>query len=235
MEKPPCKGSAKKKEKHKNALLKTLPPSIQKLSDRIGLRQVPEDYIKKFLNEVIPKSSSYTLDEYKEYIFTVEKFKKRKKQLSQNKRKSLLSASEQRKLGVFKLDPKTTKYETFLPIHKLWGQYMQKMLNLRESLPEDLSGIYQKLLKADYHGCMLVVLSSVCHTYVGTKGIVVQETKNVFRLVDEEDKLKTIPKKGSIFSFELNGNVFKIYGDNFCFLPYERIRVKFKTRQIVNP
>ncbi|GIY39994.1 ribonuclease P protein subunit p29 [Caerostris darwini] len=210
METPPCKGSAKKKEKPKNALLKTLPPSIQKLSDRIGLRQVPEDYIKKFLNKVIPKSSSYTLDEYKD-------------------------ASEQRKLGVFKLDPKTTKYENFLPIHKLWCQYIQKMLNLRESLPEDLSGIYQKLLKADYHGCMLVVLSSVCHTYVGTKGIVIQETKNVFRLVDEEDKLKTIPKKGSIFSFELNGNVFKIYGDNFCFLPYERIRVKFKTRQIVNP
>ncbi|CAL1278862.1 unnamed protein product [Larinioides sclopetarius] len=102
-------------------------------------------------------------------------------------------------------------------------------------LPEDLSGIYQKLLKADYHGCMLVVASSVCHTYIGIRGIVVQETKNVFRLITEEDKLKTVPKKGSVFCFELNGYIFKIYGDNFCFVPYERIRVKYKTRQLVNP
>ncbi|CAL1278863.1 unnamed protein product [Larinioides sclopetarius] len=240
MSEPAASISAKKKEKKKknpenNPLFKSLPPSIEKLSERIGLRKVPENYIKQFLKENLPQQVSYTLNEYKEYIFSNEKFKKRKKQLGDKKRKTLLNASEQRRLAVFKLDPATTKFKTFIPVHELWKQYMQKMLQLRVPLPEDLSGIYQKLLKADYHGCMLVVASSVCHTYIGIRGIVVQETKNVFRLITEEDKLKTVPKKGSVFCFELNGYIFKIYGDNFCFVPYERIRVKYKTRQLVNP
>ncbi|GFS60641.1 ribonuclease P protein subunit p29 [Nephila pilipes] len=225
----------KREEKNKNILFKDLPPSIEKLSERINLRKVPADFIKTFLKENLPEKCTKDLHEYKKYILSFDKFKKRKRQLEQNKRKTLLNASEQRKLGIFKMDPQNTKFKTFVPIHLLWKQYMLKMLQLKEPLPDDLSGVYQKLLKADYHGCLLVVASSACHNFVGCKGIVIQETKNVFRLITEGDKVKTIPKKRSVFCFELNGNIFKIYGDNFCFVPYERIRVKFKTRNLVNP
>ncbi|GFY71997.1 ribonuclease P protein subunit p29 [Trichonephila inaurata madagascariensis] len=212
-------------------LSKNLPPSIEKLSERIGLRKVPDDYIKGFLKKTVPNP----LNEFKEYIFGIKKFKKRRNRMKRKKCKTLFNASEQRRLGILKIDPQSTKFQTFIPIHELWKQYMQKMLQLKEPLPHDLSGIYQKLSKADYHGCFLVVVSSACHNYVGSKGIVIQETKNVFRLITEENKIKTIPKKRSVFCFELNGNIFKIYGDNFCFVPYERIRVKFKTRNLVNP
>ncbi|PRD21483.1 UNVERIFIED_CONTAM: Ribonuclease P protein subunit p29 [Trichonephila clavipes] len=213
-------------------LSKNLPPSIEKLSERIGLRKVPDDYVKGFLEKTLPDP----YNRFEEYVFSIDKFRKRRNCLKQKKcKKTLFNASEQRRLGILKIDPQSTKFQTFIPIHELWKQYMQKMLQLKEPLPRDLSGIYQKLLKADYHGCFLVVVSSACHNYVGSKGIVIQETKNVFRLITEEDKIKTIPKKRSVFCFELNGNIFKIYGDNFCFVPYERIRVKFKTRNLVNP
>ncbi|GFR00646.1 ribonuclease P protein subunit p29 [Trichonephila clavata] len=230
MDEPELRKSIKKGKK--GITSKSLPPSIEKLSERIGLREVPNNYIRSFLEKIVPDPS---VDKYKKFIFSIVKFKKRRKRLQQNKRKTFLNASEQRRLGILKLDPQSTKFQTFIPIHELWKQYMQRMLQLKEPLPCDLSGIYQKLLKADYHGCLLVVVSSACHNYVGSKGIVIQETKNVFRLITEEDKIKTIPKKRSVFCFELNGNIFKIYGDNFCFVPYERIRVKFKTRNLVNP
>ncbi|XP_054714088.1 ribonuclease P protein subunit p29-like [Uloborus diversus] len=226
--------NAGKGKKQKNALLKSIPPSIEKLSDRIGLRKVPEDYIKTFLRENVPQSS-YTIDKFKEYVFSFDKFKRRKTAVKQKKRKTLLNANELRRLAIFKLDPESTKFQTFIPVHEMWKKYMKDVLQLTESLPDDLSGIYQKLLRADYHGCMLAVISSPCANYVGSKGIVVQETRNVFRLITEEDKIKTIPKKGTVFGFEFCNNVIKIYGDNFCHIPYERTRIKYKTKSIVQP
>lgn len=65
-------------------------------------------------------------------------------------------------------------------------------LSFIRNLPDDLSNIYQKLLRADYHGCMIVVASSDCSSYVGLRGIVVQETRNVFRLITEENKVKSM-------------------------------------------
>lgn len=70
-------------------------------------QKVPEDYIKTFIKEVLPRSS-YTVDEFKEYAFNFDKFKRRKIAVKQKKRKTLLNANEQRKLAVFKLDPSTT-------------------------------------------------------------------------------------------------------------------------------
>ncbi|KAG8177791.1 hypothetical protein JTE90_017652 [Oedothorax gibbosus] len=224
-----------RKEESKNPLFKGLPPAIEKLSERIGLRKVPESYIKKFIKDVLPSTNTYALDELKHYVFSFDKYKKRRTAIARKKRKTLLNASEQRRLATYKLDPTTTKFHTFVPIHELWKQYMHSMLQLKDPLPSDLSNTYQKLLKADYHGCMLVVVSSNCPNYVGKSGIVIQETKNVFKLVSKEDKIKTIPKKGTVFCFELDGNVFKIYGGNFCYVPYERIRVKFKTKNLVEP
>lgn len=36
------------------------------------------------------------------------------------------------------------------------------------------------------------VCRSKCPSYVGTSGIVLQETKNVFKIITEEDKVKGI-------------------------------------------
>lgn len=47
-----------------------------------------------------------------------------------------------------------------------------------------------KVLKADYHGCYLTVSKSKCPSYVGTTGIVLMETKNIFKIITKDDKFK---------------------------------------------
>lgn len=38
---------------------------------------------------------------------------------------------------------------------------------------------------------MIVVASADCSSYVGARGIVVQETRNVFKIITEENKIKS--------------------------------------------
>ena len=48
-----------------------------------------------------------------------------------------------------------------------------------------------KVMKADYHGSILRVWRSKCPNYVGTEGILVQETQNTLRLITKENKMKS--------------------------------------------
>lgn len=47
----------------------------------------------------------------------------------------------------------------------------------------------ERLLKTDYHGCMLSIQLSMNPSHVGLYGIVVHESKNTFQLVTPKDKL----------------------------------------------
>lgn len=95
-------------------------------------------------------------------------------------------------------------------------------------------------MKADYHGCLLRVEKSKCPTYIGTEGIVLQETENTFRIVTREDRLKTILKSGNVFSFELSDPdlakdyTILLYGDNFRFRSFDRSARKFKKKEVID-
>ena len=52
--------------------------------------------------------------------------------------------------------------------------------------------LHQRIAKADYHGCLLMVTRSKNPSYIGARGIVVLETKNTFQIICEDDKLKSI-------------------------------------------
>ena len=47
-----------------------------------------------------------------------------------------------------------------------------------------------KLLKADYHGCMITVRKTKCPSLLGLSGIVLMETRNTFKIISKDDKLK---------------------------------------------
>ena len=49
----------------------------------------------------------------------------------------------------------------------------------------------KSVVKADLHGCLITVQKSKCPSYIGTQGIVLQETQNTFKLICEDDKLKS--------------------------------------------
>ena len=49
----------------------------------------------------------------------------------------------------------------------------------------------RKFMKADLHGSIILVAKSKCPSLLGLTGIVLQETKNTFRLVTKNNKLKS--------------------------------------------
>ncbi|XP_075930214.1 ribonuclease P protein subunit p29 isoform X2 [Petromyzon marinus] len=118
-----------------------------------------------------------------------------------------LSSRERRRLGLFDIRPE----------------------NQRRS-----EQIQMKMLKADLHGAIITVEKSKCPTYVGTTGIMIQELKNVFKIITKDDKLKVIPKRKSIFAVAFGGFVSHIYGSMFCMRSSERSAKKFKAKGSVD-
>ncbi|KAI0288943.1 Rof/RNase P-like protein [Russula brevipes] len=126
--------------------------------------------------------------------------------------------------GVWRLREEEARWDAFVPLHRLWLGYMSELLGLAAAPegPEDggggdsggassssaamsravAAGMHAKLLKADFHGSIVTGYAQEQERRaVGTSGIVVQETENTFKVVTRKDKLKVLPKQGSVFAF----------------------------------
>lgn len=145
----------------------------------------------------------------------------------QKKKTKLLTCREKRDLGIFNVHKEKLSYASFVPIHLMWKDYFRELVR-GESTEQ------ARLLKAEYTGCFMTVAESKCPSYVGARGIVVQETKNVFRLLTESDVVRTVPKAHTLFAFELDGRIYKIYGSHFRVHSFERMKSKFKARGIID-
>lgn len=49
----------------------------------------------------------------------------------------------------------------------------------------------KQVIKADFHGCYLSVAKSRCPSNIAISGIVLQETKNTFKLITQDNKIKS--------------------------------------------
>lgn len=138
------------------------------------------------------------------------------------------------------------KYETFQPMHqKLWVGYMQELLNIpypvKDSSKFVVNGtqILTKLSMADYNGALLRVCKSKNSNLVGKEGIVIWDAQKNFMMITKGtlvDELKVIPKKGTIFEFEIpisetEALEYSIIGDRFKYRSADRAGRKFKTRR----
>ncbi|KAK3085870.1 hypothetical protein FSP39_009857 [Pinctada imbricata] len=146
------------------------------------------------------------------------------------KKAKKLTAKEKRKLKLFEIEKEDQKYEDYLPMHELWLAYMRKTMGLdkRDDINVQESGM--KLLKGDLHGSNLLVYKSRCPSYIGTAGICLKETKNMFTLITKENKVKCIPKLHSVFMVQIDDHVFTIAGDNFRVAAAKRSTHKFKSK-----
>ncbi|XP_062405729.1 ribonuclease P protein subunit p29 [Sardina pilchardus] len=189
-------------------------------------------FTSSFLKRSLP-SRKDRLDEQLLRKAVVLEYSKPKKAKVKRKKAKGLNARERRELKVFQIKPEHQKYSLFLPLHELWKQYIRDLCNglKPESNPQT---IQQKFLKADLHGAVLTVVRSKCPSYVGSRGILVQEMKHVFKIITEEDKLKVIPKRNSVFSVEIDGFVSHIYGSKFELRSSERSAKKFKARGTID-
>lgn len=167
--------------------------------------------------------------------------------------------------GLWELDQREAKWSVFEPIHRLWLGYMVELLNLPpRPKPEDAAtathrmppagDMQAKLVKADFHGCIVTVRKAKNPFLVGRSGIVIHETENTFKVVTRKDRLKVLPKKNSIFVFSIplygpppldaQGRPsasdatepeieFELYGNQFCYRSADRANRKFKHKETI--
>jgi len=158
---------------------------------------------------------------------------KRKPKLT---RKKKLSSKVKKELKIYDIKQDVGRYAVYLPLHELWLDYFREVMDLQHVILDgkDKTQIYSKLFKADYHGCIMTVTRSKCPSYIGLTGIVLQETRNVLKIITKEDKLKTIPKFNCVFTFEVDGFTFTIFGNHFRVKSSERAVKKFKAKATLN-
>nr|XP_056718348.1 ribonuclease P protein subunit p29 [Euleptes europaea] len=190
-------------------------------------------FVRAFLKRSLPQKSEEAIGGLlTRKAVVLEHFHKRRRRERKTRGKGL-SAKQRRKMRLFEIQPEHQRYETFLPLHELWEQYIRDLCNgLRPEMQPQI--IQTKLLKADLHGALVTVTKSKCPSYVGITGIVVQETKHVFKIITKEDRLKVIPKFNNVFSVEIDGFVSYIFGSKIQFRASERSAKKFKARGTID-
>jgi len=176
---------------------------------------------------------------------------RRRKRLSQLKRKrkpKSLSAKEKRELRIYDI-PKseirfpfrnaslTSSHQNFTPLNTLWNKYISEIVPLGAHEPTTAAN-GATLLKADYHGALMMVEGCRCKSRIGISGICVKETKNMFEIVTFGDKLLKIPKENSLFrvTAKFDGGrddlEWRLWGDQFLLRSGERAGRKFSGRTI---
>ncbi|KAI8917187.1 Rof/RNase P-like protein [Powellomyces hirtus] len=153
-------------------------------------------------------------------------------QQSRKRKSKTMSAKERKESGAWDVPKKECKFQQFVPLHALWKGYISELFADCGSMPPQM--VLPRMLKADYHGAQLSVAKAKCPTFVGLSGIVVKETENMFIIVTPKDAVKTIPKKGTVFTFVANNKIFTLYGNQFCFRAGERAARKFKDKPTVD-
>ncbi|XXQ34951.1 Ribonuclease P/MRP, subunit p29 [Plasmodiophora brassicae] len=138
--------------------------------------------------------------------------------------RSILSNRQMRKLGMLDVDRKEIKYDLFVPIHQLWLQYFQQ--TTADSTAASV--LQSKLMKADLHGAIIVVIRSRCPSLIGQRGIVYRETQYTFQIVTSTNATKVLPKQHSVFGVVAQGCLLEIFGNNFLYRPSERSARKYK-------
>ncbi|KAJ1960019.1 RNase P/RNase MRP complex subunit [Dipsacomyces acuminosporus] len=162
--------------------------------------------------------------------------------LRQRAGRKTITAKEKRALKIYDIPEEARRYSLFLPLHAMWKQYIERLLgdggNAKQGAATDTKQqqiMLGKLVKADMHGAKLSVTRAKCPNYVGITGIVAQETKNVFKIITQEDRLVVVPKLHCVFTLELpSGLQCLVYGDQFAFRASERATKKFKPKPNVD-
>ncbi|XP_022342004.2 ribonuclease P protein subunit p29-like isoform X2 [Crassostrea virginica] len=211
-----------------------LNPEITEEARKFGLQAVKDDFVTNFLISTLPEKRirQGELENLEYFKQNLDNKRTRKRTPKIFNRKSLTSR-ERRKLKLFDIPKEGHKFETYLPMHELWKEYMRETLGLTDKTKTFDQYNCESILKADFHGCFLTVSKSCCPSYIATTGIVIMETKNTFKIITKQNQVKCIPKRNSVFMFEIDGHYLTLYGNNFCCQPVLRSTHKFKPKKYV--
>ncbi|XP_032690973.1 ribonuclease P protein subunit p29 [Odontomachus brunneus] len=209
------------------------------LTNRIEICENKEQYVADFLQNVLPPSDRKFISDEMRKTYTLNKFKVKHK-LRLNSRGKFLTTRRKLRLGLGKIG-NNIKYSDVLPLNQLWLKYMREMLGNKSftSIPDNPTNpnwenISQQLIKADFHGAKILISRSKCPTLAGLTGIVIQDTKNSFKICGTDNVIRTIPKDVVTIHIYLDdGVILKSLGRQLSVRPVERTVKKFKNTRMV--
>lgn len=210
----------------------SLPQAVNAVGDRLGLnynidrKNATKNYIEEHKD-----ASRLDIDQLRNsyYSLTESKTKKANEKVKQThlaKVKNPLRLNCKVRKILYKLDEeekRKLRYSTFEKVNELWQDYSQK---ITKEFNDPMT-----LFRLDLHGCLLKCTASKNHTLIGAEGIVVQETRNTFVVIKRTNRLITLPKRESIFEFNIAKNVYTIHGCNLLFTTQSRSKVKYKRQK----
>lgn len=215
-------------------------PLPKSQTSHIKICENTQQYIIDFLQNLLPSSDHKSIPDELRKTFILNKIKPKCKQ--KVKKGKFFSVRKRLRLGLGRVGNRNQiKYSDLLPLNQLWLQYMREMLSVESfaSIPENPSSpnwenVNLQLMKADFHGAKISIDRSKCPSLVGVAGIVIQDTKNTFRVCGTDNVIRTIPKDAVKINIYLDDGVtLKAFGRELSLRPAERAVKKFKNSSIM--
>ncbi|KAK7356348.1 hypothetical protein VNO80_15618 [Phaseolus coccineus] len=129
-------------------------------------------------------------------------------QIHSKRSKKHMSMRQHKKWGSLHLPQEFQKFDIFKPMREMWKDYV--MLLLKSTGKNQLT---QCLLGADLHGAFILVVECKRTYFTGICGIMICETAEAFGIITEDDKFRVVPKKGSVFVFQVDCWKVTLHGD----------------------
>ncbi|MCL7027185.1 hypothetical protein MKW94_016996 [Papaver nudicaule] len=121
-----------------------------------------------------------------------------------------MSTKQHKKCGSFDLPKECHNFDYFKPMHEMWKDYITQVLK-----NVGTNQLSQCIMAADLHGAILQVSSCKINSYTGVSGIMIRETAETFGIITQDNKLRVVPKKPSVFILRADGWRITLHGDKF--------------------
>lgn len=122
--------------------------------------------------------------------------------------KKHMSMKQHKKHGSLDLPQEFHKFDIFKPMHEMWKGYITLLLKSTGK-----NQLAQCLLGADLHGAIILVVECKQTHFTGIGGIMIRETAEAFGIITEDNKYRVVPKKGSVFVFQVDCWKITLHGD----------------------
>ncbi|XP_050381396.1 ribonuclease MRP protein subunit POP4 isoform X2 [Argentina anserina] len=135
-------------------------------------------------------------------------FRARALQRNSKRSRKRMSMKQQKKNGLFDFPRELHSYDKFKPMHEMWKGYITQLLKTTGK-----TQLAQSLLIADLHGAIISVVDCKVTSYTGVSGIMIRETAETFGIITEDDKFRVVPKRFSVFVFQVDCLKITLHGD----------------------
>lgn len=148
-----------------------------------------------------------------------------------------LSKTELKGRGLLDITQDHLTYHDGLVLNDLWSQYMTQIIpTLISSTHQQPNSIPYLLSQcnviavSDFHGAYIKIIQAKNPSTIGIEGIVMQETEQTFRVISQDNRIRTILKSDCIFHLHMAGKIFVLHGQHLCYRTAMRSKLKIKSK-----